>query len=63
MLRKDCQDANNARNGDAFSVTKANGYLRSEKDANNAIETHRSSNYNETEDTIIEIIDLKNRKN
>lgn len=60
--KKECEDRNNARNRDAFSITKANRFLQDEKCAVNQIESSRSSNVNETEDMLIELIDAKGRK-
>jgi hypothetical protein len=62
VVRKDCQDANNARNNDAFSITKANRFLKGENDAHDALDSNRSSNLNDTENLLIDMIDLANRK-
>ncbi len=59
--RKDCEDRNNARNRDAFAITKANRYLKDEKSANEALESFRSTNSNDVEDSLIEAIDAHNK--
>ena len=61
-FKKDCQDRNNARNGDAFTVTKANKFLKNIDDVIDLIEENRSTNYNTVEDAIITIIDVKKRR-
>lgn len=62
VAKKDCEDRNNARNRDAFTITKANRYLQAEEAAVKLIENTRSTNNNEVEDTLIDLIDMANRK-
>jgi hypothetical protein len=62
--RKEVQDANNARNRDAFSITKSNNILEyynraSEGRKNLEDILSNSSNPNEVEDFLITLIDLK----
>lgn len=55
---KDCYDANNSRNSDTFSVTKANNLLEGEKSLVKASKTTKLDAY---EDAIIECIDYVNK--
>jgi hypothetical protein len=64
--KKEVHDSNNARNRDAFSITKSNNileYISSNKGLNSTrikgIEDFGSTNPNETEDVLITLIDLK----
>lgn len=54
-LIKDCDDRNNWRNNDVLGVAQANGMLKGEKAINPL--TNRSTNLNETEDTLIDFLD------
>lgn len=58
--KKECEDRNNSRNRDAFTITKSNGYLRDEQTALKTIEMNRSTNYNDVEDAIIALLDSVN---
>lgn len=56
--KKEVNDANNSRNRDAFSITKANKILEDEKRV--FLEREKSINRN-TEDTLITLLDIKNK--
>lgn len=61
-LRKDCYDRNNSRNRDLYGITKINNMLHDqEKILTTVVEKKKDTsktNINETEDAIIELIDL-----
>jgi len=59
--KKSIYDANNARNRDAYSVTKVNNLLKGEKDLANGVNKVLSTNSKEVENTLIKIIDLKKK--
>jgi len=56
--KKEINDANNARNRDAFSITKANKILHGEKKMMN--EQEKNVNM-KTEDSLIRLLDIKNK--
>ena len=59
---KDVNDKNNSRNRDSFSITKSNNILEYDgRKIAHSYQQFRSTNVNETEDVLIEIIDLKNK--
>ncbi len=60
--KKDAQDRNNARNTDAFSVTKANRILEGEEEIERGANKMKSTNYREVEDLLIKLIDLRRRR-
>lgn len=57
-IKKTCEDANNARNRDAFAITKANGMLKCEKEMIKGSDSNRSTKNDEVEDAIIAAIDM-----
>lgn len=60
-LKKSVYDANNARNRCDYSLAKAKKKLADSKEINSGIEANRNSTINDTENTIIELLDLKDR--
>jgi hypothetical protein len=58
VLKKDCEDKNNARNRDTHSVTRANDMLKGQKEANQNIDVELSNN---TENTLISLITIKDK--
>lgn len=60
-LKKSVYDANNARNRDAYAVTKSNDMLKGEKDVSDGVNKVLSTNLNEVENTLVTIIDLKRK--
>lgn len=58
IYKKEAQDRNNHRNSDVLAVSKTNNMLKDEKKAVKALESIVYSS-NETEDLIIEQLDLK----
>lgn len=63
LFKKDCEDRNNARNRDSYSVTNSNDMLKGEADIATGVNNVLSTNPNEVENTLITIIDLKNKNN
>ena len=62
--RKSCEDANNARNRDSYSITKSNNMLKGiTKDNSVILDKNKSTNLRETEEVLIKIIDKKNQIN
>lgn len=59
IYRKDCEDKNNARNRDSFSITKSNHTLKGQSNIKSTLETDRKYDSNETEDMMIRILDSK----
>lgn len=62
VLKKDCEDRNNARNRDSYAITRSNNMLKGEKKIASGSNSVLSTNPNEVEDTLITIIDLKAKK-
>lgn len=61
-LKKKCEDSNNARNRDSYSVTKSNNMLKGmNKKTSPILDSNRSTNLREVEETLIKIIDLKDK--
>lgn len=57
IYKKDCEDKNNSRNRDAYSITKVNNMLKGDE-AFPAIDIdNRSTNYHDTEDALIDYLD------
>lgn len=56
-LIKDCTDRNNYRNNDVLAKAKANNWLKTEEKIPEYLEQQRSTNSNEVEDALIEMID------
>lgn len=62
-LRKACEDANNHRNNDSYSITKSNNMLKTvDNKTSPLLDLNRSTNFHETEEVLNRIIDEKDRQ-
>lgn len=57
IYKKDCEDRNNSRNRDAYSITKINNMLKGEDLFVYADHNNRSTNPNDTENVLIDYLD------
>lgn len=63
IIKNERETANNIRNNDVFGVSKANSMLKYDtKELEKSGQINRSTNNNEVEDVLIEMIDLFTKK-
>lgn len=60
VSKTEAEHANNSRNRDAFSITKANNILENEKHISKPSSLTKSTNLGETEDVLIAMLDATN---
>jgi hypothetical protein len=63
IFKKDCEDRNNSRNRDSYSITKIHDMLKDESEIATELEMQRSTNHGDVEDNIIEMLDLSKKVN
>ncbi len=62
VFKKDCEDRNNWRNNDSYAITSSNDMLKGEAKISSGVNNVLSTNNKEVENTLIKIIDLKDKQ-
>ncbi len=59
--KRDCYNRNNARNRDLYTINRTRGWIADAEIANEAVERSQNKDASSQEDTLIELIDLKDK--